>query len=113
MLGHTRTGFWQFYDQHVYLPEQAKLYGNRNQQPENFDGECTKAIGSAYGETMDSFPTRQGYTGPAAEINIRRGAPETLSATVVSIVFQPGFAPSELRLVPCRNLARRVGDTSL
>lgn len=61
---------------------------------------------------MDSFSTRQSYPGPVAEISIRREAPEARRAAVVSIVYQRGFAPSELRLVVCRNLARRVGDTS-
>jgi len=61
---------------------------------------------------MDSFSTRQGYPGPAAEISIRHESPEALRAAVVSIVYQCGLAPSELRLVLCRNLARRVGNTS-
>lgn len=108
MLRHTLTGLWQVYDQHEYQPEQAKPYGNRIQQPENFDGECIKAIGSAYGGTMDSLSRRQGYRGQAAEISIRHEAP----AAVVSIAYQRGFAPSGLRPVLCRNLARRVGDTS-
>lgn len=62
---------------------------------------------------MDSFSARQGNPGPAAETSIRLEAPKVLRAALVSIVYQRGFAPSELRLVLCRNLARRVGDTSL
>ena len=112
MLGHTLTGLWQVYDQHEYQPEQAKPYGNPIQQLENFDEECIKAIGSAYGGTMESFSRRQGYPGPAAEISIRHEAAEALRAAVVSIAYPRGFAPSELRPVLCRNLARRVGDTS-
>jgi hypothetical protein len=60
---------------------------------------------------MDSFSTRQGYPGSAAEISIRREAPEALRAALVSIVYHRGFAPSELRLVLFRSLAHRVGDT--
>lgn len=103
---------WQVCDPHEHLPEQAKLHGKWIQKPENSDGECIKAIGSAYGGTMDSFSRRQGYPGPAAEISIRHEAAEALRAAVVSIAYQRGFAPSELRPVLCRNLARRVGDTS-
>lgn len=61
---------------------------------------------------MDSFSTRQGYLGPAAEISNRHEVSEVLRAEVVFIVYQRGFAPSELCLVPYRKLARRVGDTS-
>ena len=85
---------------------------DRIQQPEHFDGECIEAIGSAYGGTMDPFSRRQGYPGPAAEISILHEPPEELRAAVVSIAYQRGFAPSELRPVLCRNLARRVGYTS-
>lgn len=61
---------------------------------------------------MDSFSTRQVYPGSAAEISIRHEAPESLRAVVVSIVYQRDFAPSEICLVPWRNLMRRVGDKS-
>lgn len=61
---------------------------------------------------MDSFSTRQGYRGPVSGISSQHEAPEALRAVVVSIDYQRGLAPSELRLVLCRNLARRVGDAS-
>lgn len=61
---------------------------------------------------MDSYSTRQGYPGPAAEICIRHEAPQALREEVDSIVYQRGFAHSELCLVLCRNLARLVGDTT-
>lgn len=50
---------------------------------------------------MDSFSRRQGYSRPDAEISIRHEAPEALRAAIVSIAYQCGFAPSELRLVLC------------
>lgn len=50
---------------------------------------------------MDSFSKRQGYSRPNAEITIRHEAPEVLRAAIVSIAYQCGFAPSELRLVLC------------
>lgn len=55
---------------------------------------------------MDSFSRRQGYSRPDAEISIRHEAPEALRAAVVSIAYQCGFAPSELRLVLCGILYR-------
>lgn len=61
---------------------------------------------------MDSFSTRPGRSRAGRRINIRHEAPEALRAAVVSIVHQRGFAPSELRVVLCENLARLVGDTS-
>ncbi|MNV38323.1 hypothetical protein D3C71_1298700 [compost metagenome] len=50
---------------------------------------------------MDSFSRRQGYSRADAEISIRHEAPEALRGAVVSIAYQCGFAPSELRLVLC------------
>lgn len=50
---------------------------------------------------MDSFSRRQGYSRPDAEISIRHEAPEALRAAIVSIAYQCGFIPSELRLVLC------------
>lgn len=50
---------------------------------------------------MDSFSRRQGYSRPDSEISIRHEAPEALRAAIVSIAYQCGFVPSELRLVLC------------
>jgi len=61
---------------------------------------------------MDSFSTRQGYPGSAAEISLWYEATDALRAAGVSIVYQRSFASSEPRLVRCRSLARRMGDTS-
>lgn len=53
---------------------------------------------------MDSFSKRLGYSRPDVEISIRHEAPETLRVAVVTIAYQCGFVPSELRLVLCRIL---------
>lgn len=61
---------------------------------------------------MDSFSAQQGPAGLAAKISTWHEAPGAPRAAGVSIVYQRGFAPSELRLVLGRNLARSVGDAS-
>lgn len=112
ILGHTLTETWQVYDQHEYLPEKAKLRGNLIQHPENLDRECIKAKFRRTEELWTRFPRKHGHAGLAAKVSTRHEAPEALRATGVTIVYQRGFAPSELRLVLGRNLARSVRDTS-
>jgi hypothetical protein len=55
---------------------------------------------------MDSFSKRQGYSRPDAEISIRHDAPAELRAAIISIAYQCGFVPSELRLLLCGILYR-------
>jgi hypothetical protein len=55
---------------------------------------------------VNSFSQRHGYSRPEAEISIRHDAPQEIRDAVVSIAYQCGRKPSQLRQVLCAMLFR-------
>jgi hypothetical protein len=53
---------------------------------------------------MNSFSERQGLTVPDAEIAVRQEAPAWLRDFVISVAYEVGFTPSDLRTILCRQL---------
>lgn len=55
---------------------------------------------------MKTFSTRHGHSRPDAEITIRHDAPEQMREALVTIAYQSGLRPSDLRSVLCQILYR-------
>jgi AbiJ N-terminal domain 4 len=56
---------------------------------------------------MSSFSTRHGFQPPDADITIRHEAPEEFRGVLVTLAYDSGLSPADVRSVVCRILHRR------
>jgi hypothetical protein len=56
--------------------------------------------------TLNRFSTRHGYERPDADITIRHEAPQDLRDAIISVAYECGFKPSDLRGHLCKILLR-------